>query len=350
MSNAENKPIIGISCGDLNGIGMEIILKTFENPQMLEICTPVVFASSKVASYHRNALDKKNFSFNIINNWERLHAKRANLFTAWKEEVAIDLGKESKVAGEYALKSLDHACKALEENKIDALVTAPIHKNTIQSDAFAFTGHTDYLEDRFKAKATMILLSQQMRMALATVHVPIEKVTALISPDLLSEKLETLHQSLRNDFQITRGKIAVLALNPHAGDGGVIGHQDQDLVKPAIDKAFEKGIAAFGPFPADSFFGSGKHQQFDMILAMYHDQGLTPFKALSFGEGVNYSAGLPVVRTSPDHGTALEIAGQGIANPQSFREAVYRAIDLIKNRKIAAELNANPLKTNRKKR
>ncbi len=350
MSQEAKRPVIGISCGDLNGIGMEIIIKTFENADILELCTPVVFASSKVASYHRNAIDKKDFNFNIINDLDKIHPGRPNLFNCWKDEVVLNLGTESKVSGEYALKSLDFACSALEKNQIEALVTAPIHKNTIQSPDFQFTGHTDYLEARFKAKGTMILISQQMRMALATVHIPLEKVTPIISQELVLQRIEDLHQSLANDFQITRGKIAVLALNPHAGDGGVIGKQDAEIVQPAIQKAFEKGISAFGPFPADSFFGAGKHRSYDMILAMYHDQGLTPFKALSFGEGVNYTAGLPVVRTSPDHGTAFEIAGQGVANPQSFREAVYAAIDFIKNRKVAQELNANPLKTKRKKK
>jgi 4-hydroxythreonine-4-phosphate dehydrogenase len=349
MSTSE-KPIIGISCGDLNGIGMEIIIKTFDNADMLDLCTPVVFASSKVASYHRNVIDKKDFNFNIVNDLEQLHASRANLLNCWKDEVPINMGTESKVSGEFALKSLDYACTALEEGKIDALVTAPIHKNSIQSEQFAFTGHTDYLEDRFKSKATMILMTEDLRMALATVHIPLKEVASKINEIELYERIMSLHKCLKTDFEINRGRIAVLALNPHAGDGGVIGEEDDTILKPAIERAFKDGASVFGPFPADSFFGSGNHKKFDLILAMYHDQGLAPFKALSFGMGVNYSAGLPFVRTSPDHGTAFDIAGQGIANHQSFNQAVYQAIDIARTRKVSAQTTANPLKTNRRKK
>lgn len=351
MSETKQKPIIGISVGDLNGIGMEIIIKTFDNPDMMELCTPVVFASSKAASYHRNAIDRKNFNFNICNSIGDIHPDRPNLVNAWKEEVILDLGKESAVVGSYAHKSLAMACEALENNHVQALVTAPIHKKTIQSQDFKFTGHTDYLEARFKAKAMMMLISEEMRMALATVHIPIEKVSETISAKLVQQKIRQLHDILRHDFHIEKGKIAVLSLDPHAGDNGVIGNKDQEIIEPTIAKAFnEDGILAYGPFPADSFFGSGRHRKFDAVLAMYHDQGLIPFKSLSFGQGVNYSAGLPIVRTSPDHGTAFEIAGQGVANESSFREAVYLACDLVRNRAVTNEITANPLKTKSRKK
>lgn len=351
MSSNNQKPIIGISAGDLNGIGMEIIIKTLENDNMMELCTPVVFASSKVASYHRNAIDRKNFNFNICNAIEDIRDDKPNLINVWPEEVILDLGKESEVVGSYAFKSLKAACDALENNEVHALVTAPIHKKTIQSKDFKFTGHTDYLEDRFKAKAIMMMVSQDMRMALATVHVPLQKVSELISTEMVYQKIVQLHEVLKKDFQLERGKIAVLALDPHAGDDGVIGNKDKQEIEPAVQRAFgDDSILAYGPFPADSFFGSGKYQQYDAILAMYHDQGLIPFKALSFGRGVNFSAGLPIIRTSPDHGTAFEIAGQGVASESSFREAVYLACDLVRNRKVNEEITANPLKTKSRKK
>jgi 4-hydroxythreonine-4-phosphate dehydrogenase len=352
MSDLDNTqlPVIGISCGDLNGIGMEIIIKTFANPEMMEICTPVVFASAKAAAYHRNAIDHKDFNFNIINDWSKLSNGKPNLFAAWKEEVNIEFGKVDPVVGSYAEKSLDQACQSLEEGLIDALVTAPIHKKSIQSDQFRFSGHTDYLESRFKAKGTMMLVSDEMRMALATVHIPLNKVTESVTAELLEEKIRSISSSLQSDFHIRKPKIAVLALNPHAGDHGVMGNEDEKLVQPTIEKIAEEGHLVYGPYPADSFFGAAKHRQFDAILALYHDQGLIPFKSLSFGKGVNYSAGLPHVRTSPDHGTAFEIAGQGIADESSFREAVYLACDLAKNRKLSKELAANPLKIKGKKK
>lgn len=345
-----NLPRIGISVGDLNGIGMELIIKTFADKEMLELCTPILFASSKVASYHRNAIDQRNFNFNIIHKLEDALEGKPNLLNVWKEEVKMDFGKVDPAVGAYAVKSLDAACSALEKGEVDALVTAPLHKESIQSEDFRFSGHTDYLEARFKAKATMMMISDEMRMALATVHVPLSKVHELINSDLIEQKLHSLHASLKQDFHLAKGKIAVLALNPHAGDNGVMGKEDQEIVLPAIEKAKEKGVLAFGPYPADSFFGAGLHKQYDAVLAMYHDQGLVAFKSLSFGEGVNYSAGLPFVRTSPDHGTAFDIAGQGLANPSSFRQSIYAAIDIARHRAESAELNANPLKIKGKKK
>ncbi len=337
------KPVIGITCGDLNGIGMEVIMKTFDNPEILDICTPVVFASSKVASYHRKAVNMEQFNFHIIKDFGQMTENRPNLMNSWEDEVNIELGKESDTVGAYALKSIEHACKAYLDKKIDAIVTAPIHKNTIQSEAFKFTGHTDYLQNRFGGDAMMLMVSDEMRMALATVHIPINKVAENVSTEGITRKIVALSKTLNRDFHISKGKIAVLALNPHAGDGGVIGNEDDKIVGPAINEAHAKGALAFGPFPADSFFGSGKYRQFDAILAMYHDQGLIPFKSLSFGQGVNYTAGLDVIRTSPDHGTGFDIAGQGVANESSFRQAVFLACDLVKTREVSQEIHKNPL-------
>lgn len=350
MSELDSSIKIGISVGDLNGIGMELIIKTFSDKEMLDLCTPIVFASSKVASYHRNAIDRRDFNFHIINEIGEALPGKPNLLNVWKEEVNMEFGKVDPQIGEFALKSLEAASEALEAKEIDALVTAPFNKESIQSDSFRFSGHTDYLEARFKAKATMMMVSEEMRMALATVHVPLKKVSELIHEDLIEQKLLALHKSLKEDFHETNPRIAVLALNPHAGDNGVMGKEDQEIVLPAIEKAKEKGVMAFGPYPADSFFGASLHKQFEAVLAMYHDQGLVAFKSLSFGEGVNYSSGLPFVRTSPDHGTAFDIAGQGKADPSSFRQAVYSAIDIARRRKESIEISANPLKIKSKKR
>tara|TARA_R110002072_G_scaffold257816_2_gene416478 strand:+ start:3886 stop:4935 length:1050 start_codon:yes stop_codon:yes gene_type:complete len=344
----DSKPIIGISVGDLNGIGMEIIIKTFQNPDILSICTPVVFASSKVASFHRKALKIENFSFNIVHEIDKIAPKKANLLNCWKDDVNIRFGIEDSQVGKYALRSLEKACEFLEEGKIDALVTAPINKAAIQSENFKFSGHTDYLEARFGAKATMMLISDHMRMALATVHIPISKVAVAINEELILKRLESIRNSLKSDFNISKGKIAVLGLNPHAGDKGVIGKEEQEIIGPAIQKAFDKGIMAFGPYSADSFFGSDAYTKFDAILSMYHDQGLIPFKGISFGQGVNYSAGLPIVRTSPDHGTGFDIAGKGLADETSFRQAVYMALEIARNRKENFQLEKNALKKQRK--
>lgn len=347
---AMDLPVIGISCGDLNGIGMEVIMKTLANPDLFQLCTPVVFASAKVASYHRKALEMEQFNFEVVNSVAELRPGKPNLINCWNEEVILDLGKLSPVVGSYAVKSLESACSALESKSIDALVTAPIHKQSIQSDQFRFAGHTDYLEARFKGKATMLLVSDHMRMALATVHIPLKEVAANISVEGILERLESLNTTLTQDFLIRKARIAVLSLNPHAGDGGVIGDEDDRVVGPAISQAFEKRIMAFGPFSADSFFGSENYRKYDAILAMYHDQGLTPFKTLSFGEGVNYSSGLDIIRTSPDHGTGFDIAGKGIANESSFRQAVYLATDLVKNRSLSREISINPLRLRKGKK
>ncbi len=346
----ERLPRIGISIGDLNGVGMELIIKTFSDPEILELCTPVVFGSTKVVSYHRNAIEMRDFNFHIIQNAEDALEGKANLVNCWKEEVKMDFGKVDPVVGGYAVKSLEAACDAVDSGKVDALVTAPINKESIQSSEFQFSGHTDYLESRYKSKATMMFLSPDLKLALATVHIPLAKVSEKISAKLVEQKIMAIHQSLKQDFHLPKGRIAVLALNPHAGDKGVIGLEDQEIVSPGIEQAKEAGAMAFGPYPADSFFGSSSYRAFDAVLAMYHDQGLVAFKSLTFGEGVNYSAGLPIIRTSPDHGTAFDIAGQGKAEPGSFRSAVYGAIDLYRARKGTAEMTANPLKIKGKKK
>jgi 4-hydroxythreonine-4-phosphate dehydrogenase len=350
MTDELKIPRIGISVGDLNGVGLELIIKTFADSEMLALCTPVVFASSKVVSYHRNAIDMRDFNFQIIHKPEDAIAGKANLVNCWKEEVKMEFGKVDLAIGAYAVQSLEAACEALEANSIDALVTAPIHKESIQSSDFQFSGHTDYLESRFKAKATMMFLADELKLALATVHVPLSEVTSLVDKDLVEQKVLAIHKSLKDDFHLPKGRIAVLALNPHAGDNGVIGKEDQEFVIPGIESANSKGALAFGPFPADSFFGAAAYKKFDAVLALYHDQGLVAFKSIAFGEGVNYSAGLPIIRTSPDHGTAFDIAGQGVADPSSFRHSVYAAIDLFRFRTNTAEITANPLKINRKKK
>ncbi len=321
-------PIIGITCGDLNGIGLEIILKTLSNPEVFEKAISVVFASRQAVSSYQKIIGREDFRFHFCENWDDLQTGKPNLMEVWKEDVFLELGKENKAVGKFAFQSLQAAVDFYKKGKIDAILTAPIHKNNIQSADFQFTGHTDYLENRFGGKAVMLLASDQMRMALATVHIPLREVPHQISKENIGKKLRILDKSLREDFQIKNPKIAVLALNPHAGDGGVIGQEDDEMVAPAILQNSQKGIAAHGPFSADSFFGAGKHKDFDAILAMYHDQGLIPFKALSFGKGVNVTIGLPVIRTSPDHGTAFDIAGKNVADEGSFREAFLLAAEL----------------------
>lgn len=350
MSNSQGLPVLGITAGDLNGIGMEIIIKTLADSELLELCTPVVLASAKVASYHRNALDRKDFNFHLIKDISEAQPGKANLLNCWEEEVPLSLGQTSTEVGAYAVTMLEKAVGLLREEKPDGLVTAPIHKKNIQSEKFPFTGHTDYLEDRFGGRSVMLMLSDEMRMALATVHIPLAEVTPRITEELVYQRIADLHKILRRDFLISKGRIAVLALNPHAGDEGVMGEEDQKQVLPAVQRAFRDGYLAFGPYPADGFFGSAKHRDFDVVLALYHDQGLIPFKALSFGEGVNYTAGLPIVRTSPDHGTAFDIAGTGVAQPSSFRQALFSALQLVRNRQQSEKDEADPLKVKSRKK
>ena len=339
-----NKIIVGISLGDLNGIGVEVILKTFEDNRMLDFCTPVIFGSSKIISFHKKALNN-SIQINEITSIDEINHAKLNLLNIWNEDVEVEIGKASKVSGEYAAKSLEHSVEQLKKNKIDVLLTAPINKETIQSEKFCFPGHTEFLEEKLDGKSLMILMTNELKIGLITGHIPIAKVAETISPELIKEKVEIMHQSLRQDFGINKPKIAVLGLNPHCGDKGVIGKEEDLIIKPTIDQIKENGKLVYGPYSADGFFGSKTYEEFDGILAMYHDQGLAPFKALSFGNGVNYTAGLSEIRTSPDHGTGFDIAGKNIADPSSFKAALFTAIDVFKSRKEYKELTKNPLKS-----
>ena len=338
---------VGISIGDLNGIGSEIILKTFEDSRMLEMCTPVIFANVKIMSFIKRNL-KLETNIHGIDNLNQLVIGKINVLNVWKEDVAINFGVNDDNAGKYAIKSFTSATAALKEGTIDVLVTAPINKYNIQSDDFKFPGHTDYLDQQLDGNALMFMVQDNLRVGLVTDHIPVSEVAKHLTAELISKKIETINLSLMQDFSINKPKIAVLGLNPHAGDGGVIGNEDDKIIKPTIKKLFEKGILAFGPFPADGFFGSAQFEKYDAVIAMYHDQGLIPFKTLSFGNGVNFTAGLNKIRTSPDHGTAYDIAGKGIADHNSFKEAVYSAIDIFKSRNIYSEISRDPLKTKEK--
>ena len=334
---------LGISVGDINGIGMEVIIKTFQDSRMLDICIPIVYGSSKVSSFHRKVLQINDFSFNIIKSAKEANLKKPNIIDCWNEDVEITLGQSNEVGGKYALASLEAATEGLKNGDIDALVTAPINKENIQSETFKFPGHTEYLTDKFEGNSLMLMVNDNLKIGVSTNHIPLSKVANILTADAIFGKLKILNKALIQDFCITSPRIAVLGLNPHAGDNGLIGEEEEDIIIPAIDNAKSIGINTFGPYPADGFFGSGNYQKFDAILAMYHDQGLIPFKALSFGEGTNFTAGLNIIRTSPDHGVAYEIAGQNKAEESSFRQAVYAACDIYKNRAFAAEINENPL-------
>ncbi len=334
---------VGISVGDLNGIGVEVILKTFSDSRMLDFCTPILFASSKAISFHKNKL-QINTPIHGISQLDKIVDHKINLMNIWKEDVKINFGKEDPEIGKYAFLSLKEAVNALKNKKIDVLVTAPINKKTIQSKNFNFKGHTEYLESELEGEALMILMTDALRIGLVTGHIPIKEVANSINEDLIKKKVLNIYKTLKQDFGKEKPKVATLGLNPHCGDHGVIGDEDDTIIRPLMHKFQNEKKLIYGPYAADSFFGSNAYKQFDGIMAMYHDQGLAPFKALSFGNGVNFTAGLNRIRTSPDHGTAFEIAGKGIANHASFKEAVFKAIDIYKNRNEFIELNKNPLK------
>jgi 4-hydroxythreonine-4-phosphate dehydrogenase len=346
MKKAENI-IVGISIGDLNGIGSEVILKTFEDARMLELCTPVIFANVKILSFIKKTLEL-TAPLHGIDKIDQLVVGKINVLNVWREGVDLNFGKNDDNVGKYAIKSFTAATKALKDNQIDVLVTAPINKYNIQSEDFKFPGHTDYLNQELEGNALMLMVQDNLRVGLLTDHVPVNEVAKHLTEKLIVQKIETIKQSLIQDFGINKPKIAVLALNPHAGDNGVIGKEDDEIVRPTLKKLFDKGTLVFGPFAADGFFGSGQYEKYDAVVATYHDQGLIPFKTLSFGNGVNYTAGLNKVRTSPDHGTAYEIAGKGLADYNSFKEAVYTAIDIYNSRADYAEISRNPLKTKEK--
>ncbi len=336
---------LGITQGDINGIGYEIIFKTFEDQGMFEFCTPIIYGSPKIATYHRKAVESQT-NFTVVNSAADAQEDRLNLVNCNGEEIKVELGIPSEESGKAAFEALNRAVREYREGMIDIIVTAPINKKTIHSEAFNFPGHTEYIESELGEgqKALMILMNSQLRVALATVHEPISKVSSLITNNLIKEKLKILNMSLKNDFGIEIPRIAVLALNPHASDDGLIGKEECEIIIPAIKEAVSEKINCFGPFPADGFFGSGDYKKFDAVLAMYHDQGLIPLKTMDMNEGVNYTAGLPVVRTSPDHGTAYDIAGKGIASEESFRQAIYAAIDVYRARKNEKLISANPLR------
>lgn len=336
------KIVVGISIGDLNGIGIEVILKTFQDKRMLDFCTPVIFGSTKSTSYHKKLINSQTQIHGITSIKQIAHNK-VNLLNIWKEEVPIEIGNATKISGEYALKSLEATVEHLKENTVDVLVTAPINKENIQSEEFNFAGHTEYLEDKLEGESLMILISENLRVGLITGHIPVAQISKTITPELIKKKVAIMHATLVKDFGISKPKIAVLGLNPHCGDKGVIGKEDDDIIKPTITQIQETGKIVFGPYAADGFFGSNTYKQFDGILAMYHDQGLAPFKALSFGNGVNYTAGLSEIRTSPDHGTAFEIAGKNQANHTSFKEALFTAINIYRKRKEHKNLTVNVL-------
>ncbi len=335
---------VAITQGDTNGIGYEVIFKTFQEQGLLELCTPIIYGSPKIAAYHRNALSMQA-NFTIINSAEDAVDGKVNLLAAFDDEVKVDLGMPTKEAGWAALKALDRAVEDYKKQLFDVLVTAPINKNNIQSDDFHFPGHTEYIQDKLGngSKALMILAAGRLRVALVTTHLPVKDIVAAITKEAIEEKCNIFHSALKRDFNISAPRIAVLSLNPHAGDAGLLGEEEETIIKPAIKELSEQGVNAFGPFPADGFFASGTYRAFDGVLAMYHDQGLAPFKTIAGAEGVNITAGLQVVRTSPDHGTAYDIAGKGIADEASFRCAIYQAIDIFRNRIAYDEPMQNPL-------
>ncbi len=340
-----NKPLIGISCGDLNGIGIELIIKTFSDNRILEHCTPVIFASNKAINFYRKSVPDININFQNIKEFNRISHKQVNLFNCWEEEVAITPGLLNETGGKYGILSLQTAVAALKQKHIDGLVTAPVHKKNIQSAEFSFTGHTPYLKSIFGVNdVVMMLCSGKLRVALVTEHIPVSGIAAQITKERLFSKLTLINQSLQKDFGIDKPRIAVLGLNPHAGDEGLIGTEEEAIIKPAIKEAKNNNMLVVGPYSADAFFARGSYDRFDAVLAMYHDQGLIPFKTLASGDGFNYTAGLTAVRTSPDHGVAFDIAGKNKADNSSFLTALFECIEIINHRKTYEENRLNPLK------
>lgn len=341
-----DKIIIGITHGDINGIGYEVILKALAEPRMLDTFIPVIYGSSKVAAYHRKSLDIQGLNLNVVGSIEEISSKKVNILNCVDEEIKVELGTSTAEAGKAAFVALEKATADLQRGAIHALVTAPINKKNIQSEAFHFPGHTEYLEKKFPSgtPALMMLVNDVMRVAVVTGHVPLKDVAMEITPELILEKLVVLNNSLKKDFSIVRPRIAVLGLNPHAGDDGVLGNEEKATIVPALQQAEKQGIICVGPYPADGFFGSGNFNKFDAVLAMYHDQGLIPFKTVSMDTGVNFTAGLSIIRTSPAHGTAYDLAGKNLASEDSFREALFMAYDIYQSRTWNEEISANPLK------
>lgn len=342
--------ILGISIGDINGIGLEVILKTFSDKRMLDLCTPVIFGSTKLIQDYKKSMSLNSFISHSITNISQLKNKKINVFECWNENVNLAIGQNNSDGGKYAFKSLEKASQHLLENNIDGLVTAPINKKNIQSKSFNFPGHTEYLASLKKENVLMIMATQNLKIGVITSHIPLENVAKNIDERQILSTINLFQKSLTKDFGVRRPRIAILGLNPHAGDEGLLGTQEKEIIIPTLEKAKENGFLVYGPYPADSFFGSDIFSKFDGVLAMYHDQGLIPFKTISFGQGVNYSAGLSFVRTSPDHGTAYDIAGKNMGNESSFRSAVYMACDIIRKRAEYQQINANTLPISKKQK
>lgn len=344
MVQHDNKPVIGFSCGDLNGIGTEIIIKTLSDNRLLELFTPVIFANNRLLNFYKKTIPESNFNYTTVKDSSRMNTKHVNVFHCWENDVAITPGQLTEDGGKYAVASLQVATEALLAGKIDGLVTAPIHKKNVQGENFNFSGHTPFLKEMFGVQdVLMLMVAQNMKVGLLTEHVPVTEISTHITKDAIRKKLDLLNHSLQNDFGINKPKIAVLALNPHAGDEGLVGKEEIDIIRPAIREAKQKNVFCFGPYAADAFFARGLHEKFDAVLAMYHDQGLVPFKSLANGEGVNFTAGLSRVRTSPDHGVAFDIAGKGIADESSMRQAIYTCLDIIDMRNEISYQYRNPL-------
>ena len=347
MSNPilERKPIIGFTCGDTNGIGTELIIKSLSDNRILDFCTPIVFANNRLINFYRKSIPETPFAFNSLKDFDRINTKQVNIYNCWEEETVVEPGEVNETGGKYAIKSLLAATNALKDGIVDAIVTAPIHKKNVYSEEFPFTGHTPFFKAFFEAKdVLMLMVAGSFRVALVTEHVPLKDVSSHITRESILSKIHLLHASLRKDFNIDRPKIAVLALNPHAGDDGLVGLEEIDIIKPVIRDAKQHNMLITGPFSADAFFAQGYQDKFDAVLAMYHDQGLIPFKSLAMEDGINFTAGLDVVRTSPDHGTAMDIAGKNRADSTSFSAAIFDAIKIIENRKMFMENRQNPLK------
>jgi len=342
---SQPKPVIGISCGDLNGIGIELIIKSFSDSRILDQCTPVIFASNKAINFYRKSVPEVNFNYQAMREYNRINPRQVNLFNCWEEEVVITPGQLNETGGKYAALSLQTAVAALKQRHIDGLVTAPIHKKNVQSPEFNFTGHTPYLKNIFSVQdVAMMLCAGNFRVALLTEHVPVSRIAELVSRESILSKLQIINQSLQKDFGIEKPRIAVLGLNPHAGDEGLIGNEEESIIKPAIKDARNNNMLVIGPYSADAFFARRSFDRFDAVMAMYHDQGLIPFKTLATGEGFNYTAGLPVVRTSPDHGVAFDIAGKNKADNSSFLTALFECVEIINHRQDYEENRKNPLK------
>lgn len=344
---SEKKSIkIGITHGDTNGIGYEVILGALEDFRINEICTPIVYGSKKLSSYHKKVLNYNNFQFNYINHPNESKKNKPNLIDVCDESLEVEFGVATSDSAKAAFQSLEKAVEDLKNGDIDVLVTAPIHKDGIQEAGFNFPGHTEYLADKLEGNSLMFMVSERARIAVVTGHIPLSEVASSLKPEIIEEKIKTMNDSLKTDFNIRKPRIAVLGLNPHAGDNGLLGKEDKEIIAPVIEKVKEEKIMAFGPFSADGFFGNGGHHNFDAVLAMYHDQGLIPFKTLSFGEGVNFTAGLNCIRTSPDHGTGFDIAGKRAADPSSMLRAIFAGTEIYKSRNMNEELIENQIEPN----